>query len=166
MYFARHDYNKDAPLSSDSSSLDNNGEDHGKEYPIDLHVAMVRALMDIKRKDIGRRMQQHKCTRICQLLIPSGRLCIVDPRERCCFQLAGEVIEVDRRSVKVRVKREKTPNADGWEKEFTVELSEYVQEPAVGASCVFKGHLEQFTPVFKAIKFIAEICKKVEESSS
>jgi len=89
----------------------------------------------------------------------------VEPRRGCCFRIAGKVKEVDGRSVKVSVKREKTRYADGWKKDVTVELSKDVQEPDVGASCVFKGHLERFTPVFKDVKFIAETSKKVEESS-
>ena len=88
----------------------------------------------------------------------------VEPRRGCCFRIAGTIKEVDGRSVKVSVKREKTRYADGWEKDVTVELSKDVQEPGVGASCVFKGHLERFTPVFKDIKFIAETRNKTGET--
>jgi len=90
----------------------------------------------------------------------------VEPSSGCCFRIAGKVKEVNGRSVKVSVKREKTRYAGGWEKDVTVQLSEGVQEPDVGASCVIKGHLERFTPVFKDVKFIAETFKEVKESPS
>ena len=90
----------------------------------------------------------------------------VEPSSGCCFRIAGKVQEVNGRSVKVSVKREKTRYANGWEKDVSVDLSEGVQEPEVDASYVFKGHLEPFTKVFKDIKFIAETCNKTGETQS
>ncbi|KAI4699559.1 hypothetical protein J4E81_004583 [Alternaria sp. BMP 2799] len=90
----------------------------------------------------------------------------VEPSSGCCFRIAGKVKEVNGRSVKVSVKREKTRYANGWEKDVSVDLSEGVQEPEVDASYVFKGHLEPFTKVFKDIKFIAETCNKTGETQS
>ncbi|KAI4918277.1 hypothetical protein J4E90_002661 [Alternaria incomplexa] len=90
----------------------------------------------------------------------------VEPSSGCCFRIAGKVKEVNGRSVKVSVKRDKTRYANGWEKDVSVDLSEGVQEPEVDASYVFKGHLEPFTKVFKDIKFIAETYNKTGETQS
>ena len=90
----------------------------------------------------------------------------VEPRRGSCFRLVGKVTEVHGCEIEVFVKQEERMFAKGFEKAVTVHLPEGVEKPEIGSAHVFKGVLEPFTKAFKDMKFMAEVCEKMEAKSS